>query len=62
MTDLLDKEYAGITGVPEFTKGAAILAYGADSAPLKEGRVSASLSSFSGGAIATWTNDQAINF
>ncbi|KAG9323486.1 hypothetical protein KVV02_007811 [Mortierella alpina] len=40
MGDLLDKEYAGITGVPEFTKGAAILAYGADSAPLKEGRVS----------------------
>ncbi|KAF9428066.1 aspartate transaminase aat1 [Podila epigama] len=39
MEDLLDKEYAGITGVPEFTKGAAILAYGADSAPLKEGRV-----------------------
>lgn len=61
MADLLDKEYAGITGVPEFTKGAAILAYGADSAPLKEGRVSASLS-FSSGAIATWTNDQAINF
>lgn len=43
MLDLLDKEYAGITGVPEFTKGAAILAYGADSAPLKEGRVSGSL-------------------
>lgn len=42
MKDLLDKEYAGITGVPEFTKGAAILAYGADSAPLKEGRVSGS--------------------
>ncbi|KAF9586491.1 aspartate transaminase aat1 [Lunasporangiospora selenospora] len=39
MADLLDKEYAGITGVPEFTKGAAILAYGADSAPLKEGRI-----------------------
>jgi aspartate aminotransferase len=40
MEDLLDKEYAGITGVPEFTKGAAVLAYGADSVPLKEGRVS----------------------
>ncbi|KAG0294806.1 aspartate transaminase aat1 [Dissophora globulifera] len=39
MKDLLDKEYAGITGVPEFTKGAAILAYGADSTPLNEGRV-----------------------
>lgn len=35
----LDKEYAGITGVPDFTKAAALLAYGADSAPLKEGRV-----------------------
>ncbi|KAK5816355.1 aspartate aminotransferase [Linnemannia elongata] len=37
--DNLHKEYAGITGVPEFTEGAAILAYGTDSAPLKEGRV-----------------------
>ncbi|KAK5116361.1 hypothetical protein LTR62_007908 [Meristemomyces frigidus] len=35
----LDKEYAGITGVPEFVKGAALLAYGPNSAPLKEGRV-----------------------
>ncbi|KAF2202062.1 hypothetical protein GQ43DRAFT_440010 [Delitschia confertaspora ATCC 74209] len=35
----LDKEYAGITGVPAFTKAALELAYGADSAPLKEGRV-----------------------
>ncbi|KAI5196997.1 putative aspartate aminotransferase [Aureobasidium subglaciale] len=35
----LDKEYAGITGVPDFTKAAAILAYGPDSAPLSEGRV-----------------------
>jgi len=35
----LDKEYAGITGVPDFTKAAAILAYGPDSAPLKEGRI-----------------------
>ncbi|KAA1139023.1 aspartate transaminase aat1 [Puccinia graminis f. sp. tritici] len=33
-----DKEYLGITGFPEFTKRAAILAYGSDSAPLKEGR------------------------
>lgn len=32
----LDKEYAGITGVPAFTKAAALLAYGADSAPLKQ--------------------------
>ena len=34
-----DKEYAGITGVPAFTKGAAELAYGADSAVLKEDRL-----------------------
>jgi aspartate aminotransferase len=30
----LNKEYAGITGVPEFTKAAAILAYGKDSSAL----------------------------
>ncbi|KAH7117028.1 mitochondrial aspartate aminotransferase-like protein [Dendryphion nanum] len=35
----LDKEYAGITGVPAFTKAALELAYGADSTPLKEGRI-----------------------
>ncbi|KAL9618164.1 MAG: hypothetical protein Q9160_007114 [Pyrenula sp. 1 TL-2023] len=35
----LDKEYAGITGVPAFTKAAALLAYGPDSAPLKEDRI-----------------------
>ena len=35
----LDKEYAGITGVPDFTKAAALLAYGPDSTPLKEGRI-----------------------
>lgn len=34
-----DKEYQPITGFPEFTKQAAILAYGKDSAALKEGRV-----------------------
>ena len=34
-----DKEYLPITGFGEFTKNAAILAYGKDSAPLKEGRV-----------------------
>ncbi|KAM3418277.1 Aspartate aminotransferase [Cercospora zeina] len=39
MQQNLDKEYAGITGVPDFTKAAALLAYGPDSAPLKEGRV-----------------------
>lgn len=34
-----DKEYAGITGIPTFTKAAAELAYGADSAVIKEGRL-----------------------
>eukprot|EP00745_Piridium_sociabile_P041352 TRINITY_DN81614_c0_g1_i1.p1 TRINITY_DN81614_c0_g1~~TRINITY_DN81614_c0_g1_i1.p1 ORF type:complete len:431 (-),score=107.33 TRINITY_DN81614_c0_g1_i1:368-1660(-) len=33
----LDKEYAGITGVPDFTKAAAELAFGADSPVLKNG-------------------------
>ena len=36
---LADKEYLPITGLAEFTKAAAKLAYGPDSAPLKEGRV-----------------------
>lgn len=35
----LDKEYAGITGVPKFTKAALELAYGKDSVPLAEDRV-----------------------
>jgi aspartate aminotransferase len=34
-----DKEYLPITGLQEFTKNAALLAYGADSAPLKAGAV-----------------------
>jgi len=34
-----DKEYLPITGSPEFTKLAAKLAYGAESAPLVENRV-----------------------
>ncbi|PWY87685.1 putative aspartate aminotransferase [Aspergillus heteromorphus CBS 117.55] len=34
-----DKEYAGITGIPAFTKAAAELAYGSDSAVLKEDRL-----------------------
>ncbi len=34
-----DKEYLPITGLADFTQAAAKLAYGADSAPLKEGRV-----------------------
>ncbi|SCV70698.1 BQ2448_3460 [Microbotryum intermedium] len=35
-----DKEYLPITGFADFTQHAALLAYGKDSAPLKEGRVS----------------------
>ncbi|KAI5290342.1 aspartate transaminase aat1 [Ascosphaera aggregata] len=35
----LDKEYAGITGVPAFTKAAAALAYGPDTAAVKEDRI-----------------------
>lgn len=35
----LDKEYAGITGLPDFTKAAGELAYGDDSSPIKENRV-----------------------
>ena len=34
-----DKEYLPITGDAGFTKAAAKLAYGADSAPFNEGRV-----------------------
>ncbi|BDD58287.1 Aspartate aminotransferase, mitochondrial [Monascus purpureus] len=35
----LDKEYAGITGIPTFTKAAAELAYGADSPAIKDNRL-----------------------
>ena len=35
----IDKEYAGITGVPAFTQAAALLAYGPDSVPITEDRV-----------------------
>lgn len=34
----LDKEYLGITGLADFTKGSAALAYGEDSDVVKEGR------------------------
>ena len=34
-----DKEYLPITGLPEFTKNAAKLAYSADSKPLVDNRV-----------------------
>lgn len=47
----LNKEYAGITGVPEFTKAALELAYGPDSAPIKEGRVAVTQSISGTGAL-----------
>jgi len=34
-----DKEYLPITGLPAFTKNAALLAYGPNSVPLKDGAV-----------------------
>ncbi|PLW18464.1 hypothetical protein PCANC_08876 [Puccinia coronata f. sp. avenae] len=46
-----DKEYLGITGFPEFTKHAAILAYGSDSAPLKEKRIAITQSISGTGAL-----------
>ena len=47
----LDKEYAGITGVPDFTKAAALLAYGPDSTPLKEDRIAITQSISGTGAL-----------
>ncbi|MCJ1334349.1 aspartate transaminase aat1 [Thelotrema lepadinum] len=47
----LDKEYAGITGVPAFTKAAAQLAYGADSPAIKEDRVAITQSISGTGAL-----------
>lgn len=47
----LDKEYAGITGVPELTTATAKLAYGADSKPLKEGRIAITQSISGTGAL-----------
>jgi len=38
--DKLDKEYLPINGLATFTKEAALLAYGKNSEPLGEGRVS----------------------
>ncbi|GAA5987409.1 hypothetical protein JCM11641_002280 [Rhodosporidiobolus odoratus] len=46
-----DKEYLPITGLGEFTKAAAELAYGKDSAPLKEGRVAITQSLSGTGAL-----------
>ncbi len=40
----LNKEYAGITGVPEFTKASAVLAYGKDSSALNRLAITQSIS------------------
>ncbi|KEF55061.1 aspartate aminotransferase [Exophiala aquamarina CBS 119918] len=47
----LDHEYAGITGVPSFTKHAAVLAYGPNSKPIKEDRVAITQSISGTGAL-----------
>lgn len=46
-----DKEYLGITGFAEFIKRAALLAYGPDSAPLKQGRIAITQSISGTGAL-----------
>lgn len=46
----LDKEYAGITGVPQFVKAAVTLAYG-HSEPVKEDRIAATQSISGTGAL-----------
>ncbi|KAI9303491.1 aspartate aminotransferase [Cunninghamella echinulata] len=52
----LDKEYAGITGVPAFTKAAAELAYGDDSAVLSENRLAITQSISGTGALNIGAN------
>ncbi|WFD02587.1 aspartate transaminase [Malassezia obtusa] len=47
----LDKEYLPITGLPQFDQLAATLAYGENSAPLKEGRIAATQSISGTGAL-----------
>ncbi|KAM6498160.1 aspartate aminotransferase [Amanita muscaria] len=46
-----DKEYLPITGLPDFTKRAATLAYGADSAPLKQSAIAVTQSISGTGAL-----------
>ncbi|KAA1468218.1 hypothetical protein DENSPDRAFT_833456 [Dentipellis sp. KUC8613] len=46
-----DKEYLPITGLPEFTKNAAKLAYGADAAPFKDNAISVTQSISGTGAL-----------
>ena len=47
----MDKEYAGITGVPAFTKAAALLAYGPDSSAIKDDRIAITQSISGTGAL-----------
>lgn len=47
----LDKEYAPITGVPAFCKGAIKLAYGSDSSAIKDGRIAVTQSISGTGAL-----------
>jgi len=47
----LDKEYAGITGVPSFIKAAAVLAYGSGSHAIKSDRVAITQSISGTGAL-----------
>ena len=47
----LDKEYAGITGVPKFVQAAATLAYGQTSSAITEGRVAITQSISGTGAL-----------
>ena len=47
----LDKEYAGITGVPKFTQAAATLAYGQTSSAITENRVAITQSISGTGAL-----------
>ncbi|KAI9224536.1 pyridoxal phosphate-dependent transferase [Blastocladiella britannica] len=51
MAKKLDKEYLGITGLPEFTKAATKLAYGASSEVLAEKRVAVTQSISGTGAL-----------
>jgi len=46
-----DKEYLPITGLPEFTKRAALLAYGSDSGPLTQGAIAVTQSISGTGAL-----------
>lgn len=51
----LDKEYLPITGLGDFTKLSAELAYGKDSKPIKEGRVAVAQSISGTGALRIGT-------